>query len=429
MASATGLGLGCGGVAPDDETWTADQPVFVGDTVPPEDLALDPLGPQVEQQQGALLDGSSIAPPHVVYLRYADGSALPRTPINPCPRTAPAFTCQFAGNVKDCQKEIQSYLDDWYKDFNVVFTLDRPTTGAFFTEVVSSGGGDWCQASSSVAGIAPFYCDNLEGGVAYTFLGGRSAKETAIIVAQEQAHLVGLEHTDSRGDVMYPTLCPDCDGFQDVANKVRDDHCDRPTQNSYQLMLERLGPWPGGQKPTPFGCEDDTIPPTLTVMEPAANAMVPSTFVVRARATDACAVTKVAIKVSPAGLSAETKAEPFEWTLTNMKGKQTVTLTATDKGGRTTTSTVTVTISGTTAPGTGGAPGAGGAGGASMNTGGTAGTAAVGERDPATIPGGCQLAACDVGRDGARGGDDGALATWFLAALGLLVSRRRRGRA
>ena len=92
---------------------------------------------------------------------------------------------------------MQSYLDRWYADFNVVFTLTRPTSGQFYTEVVSSGGGAWCGVDAKVAGVAPFLCKDIAGGVAYTFMGGEDAKQTAVIIAQEQAHLVGLEHTAS----------------------------------------------------------------------------------------------------------------------------------------------------------------------------------------------------------------------------------------
>jgi hypothetical protein len=87
--------------------------------------------------------------------------------------------------------------------------------------------------------------------VAYIFKGGRDAKETAIAISQEQAHLVGLEHTATDADAMDATFCTSCDGFQDADNVVTGDWCDRPVQNSYRLMAERLGVWPGGNKPSP----------------------------------------------------------------------------------------------------------------------------------------------------------------------------------
>ena len=46
-------------------------------------------------------------------------------------------------------------------------------------------------STASVAGVAPFLCQDLHGGVAYTLDGGANAHDTAVIIAQEQAHLLG----------------------------------------------------------------------------------------------------------------------------------------------------------------------------------------------------------------------------------------------
>src|SRR3569623_192133 len=285
---------------------------------------------------------ANVSAPNIVYLDYADGSPTPNINPNACQGTPPKFACQFASNVKDCQKQIQAYLDKWYADFNVVFTLPRPTSGPFYTEVVSSGGGAWCQASANTAGIAPFYCKDLGGGVAYTFMGGQNAKDTAIIIAQEQAHLVGLEHTKSTHDVMDPTICPNCDGFEDTTNQIDGDRCGWSTQNSYQRMLNQLGPWPGGVKPTPFGCDPDSVAPYVSILSPANNARVTSTFDVSVRATDDCAVKSVSVKVSPMGLQTSSTTPPYYWTLTQIRGQQTLTVTASDASGKSTTTSSVV---------------------------------------------------------------------------------------
>ena len=152
--------------------------------------------------------------PKVFYLHYADGSELPKVNYDACGgKTPPKFECTFAPTLVECQRQIQAYLDAWYADFNIIFTLTRPTSGKYYTEVISSGGGAWCKAEDKVAGVAPFLCKDLDGGVAYTFQGGRSAKETAVIIAQEQAHLLGLQHTTNPRDILYPTICTDCEGF------------------------------------------------------------------------------------------------------------------------------------------------------------------------------------------------------------------------
>ena len=170
----------------------------------------------------------------------------------------PKFECSFAPTLVECQRQIQAYLDAWYADFNVIFTLTRPTSGKYYTEVVSSGGGAWCKVDDKVAGVAPFLCKDLQGGVAYTFQGGRSARETAVIIAQEQAHLLGLEHTTNPHDIMFPTISTDTTASSTTTAAVTGDRCDRATQNSYQMMKKALGAWPGGPKPSAFGCIEDT---------------------------------------------------------------------------------------------------------------------------------------------------------------------------
>jgi hypothetical protein len=303
-------------------------------------------GGDVERVSSALSgDDQGGAQPNVFYLFYATGQDLPTTDYNACSGMGPPpkFKCTFAPTLAECQRQIQAYLDKWYADMNIVFTLTRPTSGKFYTEVISSGGGAWCQADAKVAGIAPFLCKDLQGGVSYTFLGGQSAKQTAVIIAQEQAHLVGLEHVTSPTDLMYPSICTDCDGFQDKDLPIDNDRCDRGTQNSYEMLKQRLGAWKGGPKPSVFGCSNDTVPPTLTILDPAPNATVPKNFALRVDAKDDCDLAEVQVEVAPQGLKATSYAPPYVWDLANISGHQTITVTAVDGFGHVTMDTVSIT--------------------------------------------------------------------------------------
>jgi hypothetical protein len=297
--------------------------------------------------------------------------------------------------------------------------------------VISSGGGAWCNAGPNTAGIAPFYCRDLGGGVAYTFMGGQNAKDTAIIIAQEQAHLVGLEHTKSTHDVMDPTICPDCDGFEDKSNQIDGDRCGWSSQNSYQKMLSQLGAWPGGVKPTPFGCDPDSSAPSVFILSPANNARVAGTFDVSVRATDDCAVKSVSVKVSPMGLQTTSSSPPYSWTLTQIRGQQTITVTASDASGKSSTTSVVVN-----APGSdGGVADAGSAGdaGASDAKGTDAGKTDAQKPDAVAAPdaGSDGTAAvsngsaggCDVAGGGAKGA---ALGLILMAGLLLATARRPR---
>jgi hypothetical protein len=356
LATLPAIGAGCGG-----EEW---QPSGVGpaiDHVGDTQALADPTAGAtmsgdmvampastdhgVERVQSALSsgNGNGAGEPNVFYLFYANGKDVAASGPNACQGTPPKFNCQFAPTLAECQRQIQAYLDKWYADFNIVFTLTRPTSGKYYTEVVSSGGGAWCNASSKVAGVAPFLCSDLDGGVSYTFLGGQSAKQTAVIIAQEQAHLVGLEHVTSTTDIMYPSICTDCDGFQDKELPIDGDRCDRGTQNSYQMLKQRLGAWPGGPKPSAFGCVNDTVPPTVKIIDPAPNEMVASSFSLRVEAKDDCDLTEVQVQVSPQGLKATSYAPPYEWDLANISGHQTITVTAIDGMGHVTKDSVSIT--------------------------------------------------------------------------------------
>jgi hypothetical protein len=356
LAVLPALGAGCGGdegppagAGPSiDETHAPSDPTagatLGGDMVT---MPAPPGGGGVERAQGALSSGdgsgNGAGEPNVFYLFYANGKDVPSNGPNACNGTPPKFVCNFAPTLAECQRQIQAYLDKWYADFNIVFTLTRPTSGKYYTEIVSSGGGTWCNAASNVAGIAPFLCSDLDGGTSYTLLGGQSAKQTAVIIAQEQAHLVGLEHVKSTTDIMYPSICTDCDGFTDAELPIDGDKCDRATQNSYQMLKDRLGAWPGGPKPSAFGCMDDTMPPTVKITDPVQNEMVPSNFTLHVDAKDDCNLTEVQVQISPQGLKATSYAPPFEWDLANISGHQTITVTAVDGLGHVSTDTVSIT--------------------------------------------------------------------------------------
>lgn len=397
--------LGCG---PQQE-----EPVGVGVVPGSDDLVMATDSSNVVLQAPA----DPTAAPRVFFLDYADGTPLPQTNPDPCNKTAPKFVCDFAPTLKECEQQIQTYLDKWYANFNIVFTLNRPTSGWFYTEVVSSGGGTWCNASSRVAGIAPFLCSDLQGGVAYTFAGGKSAKDTAIIIAQEQAHLVGLEHTLSTKDIMDPTVCPDCDGFENVDNQIQTDHCGRATQNSYQMMEDRLGIWTGGVKPTPFGCTNDRFAPSVQILTPANNATVQGSFQLSTVASDDCKVSMVSVRVMPMGLQTQSTSPPFDWTLTRITGRQTVTVTAVDPSGKTSSASILVN-----APASGSASGgAGGTGGATL----------PGQTDTASAAG-CNVGGCDIAGTG-PGGALSPLWVSMLVSLGVIAvvlsATRRRSPA
>ena len=212
--------------------------------------------------------------PAYLWLWYADGKPLPENPpacgdVKP----PPAFKCNYGVTIEDCQQQVQSYLDAWYANFNLIFTLTRPASGDYYA-VMITGDGSWCPdtstGTSTEAGVANANCNDNPGTAALVFECGHSAQKCATTIAHEHGHLVGLEHTVSTIDVMCETVLPTANGFEDNNDRILDDRyniCNLTKQNSYQQMLAALGAWPGGAKPSPVSSLPDAGAPDL----PAAN--------------------------------------------------------------------------------------------------------------------------------------------------------------
>jgi hypothetical protein len=219
------------------------------------------------------LSSAQTAKPSYLWLWYADGSAMPDSPQDCIDLgVPPPYQCNFGSSLKNCQVQVQTYLDAWYKDLNLVFTFTRPPSTSYYTVVITSG---WPRCATEAAELTGGSASN-EGGIArgYTCDGapseqtaiaiacGKNAHDCAAIIAHEHGHLVGLAHTTSTPDamasttdVMNPWIQSTAAGFENKALAVVQDSadvCQSPTQNSYQRMLSALGPWPGGTKPSPL---------------------------------------------------------------------------------------------------------------------------------------------------------------------------------
>jgi hypothetical protein len=215
----------------------------------------------------------------VVYLWYADGGPVPVNTT--CAGTPPPFTCDFAPTTVACKRAVQAYLDAWYADLDVVFTLSKPA-GEYDTVVITRDGA-WCGVTPQNLGrgmLAPM-CQDVKTGYAITYQCATDAKLCASIIAQEQAHLVGLEHTVSEFDVMNVNFVTERHmGFEDHLNAVAHPFQCQREQNSYQLMKQRVGAWMGGPKPGPFdpevdggadgGAVEDAAPADVAVPDAAA---------------------------------------------------------------------------------------------------------------------------------------------------------------
>ena len=207
------------------------------------------------------MSGRPPGKPAYLWLWYPEQGSDYNTDLGPyCSNLTPTpYSCTFGPTVEDCKRQIQAYLDLWYADFNLVFTFTRPNAD-YYKMVITSDGG-WCPHESTegeVAGLAfSSGCNDITGYSGYALECGDSAHDCAVVIAHEHAHMVGLEHTDSITDIMNRRVQAKADGFDNQENMTVDDTCDYLTQNSYQRMIDVLGPWPGGAKPSPFASTPD----------------------------------------------------------------------------------------------------------------------------------------------------------------------------
>jgi hypothetical protein len=140
----------------------------------------------------------------------------------------------YSGNAAQRAAVVQVIRND-FRDFNIHVTDVRPSSGDYDMEMI----GDWMPApQGGFAGVAPSLdCFNGEGGeVSFTLDYTGSASGIAKAVLQEIAHTWGMEHVDSKGDLLYPgwrrcpssrERCPESPIGARSGRRARSVHCGR----------------------------------------------------------------------------------------------------------------------------------------------------------------------------------------------------------
>ncbi len=192
-----------------------------------------------------------------------------------------------------------SCIRDEYARFNVEVT-DADPGAATHIEAVVGGSPTDLGLATNVGGVAPMYgdCSIVERAIVYIFAGRFSSPQTQCeIAAQEIAHAYGLDHEFLCEDPM--TYLGGCGHktFQDRTvscgeYQARACMCSGQ-QNSYRVLLDRLGP--AGATPPPPPPTGDVTAPTVSVVSPAQGATPPGNTTLRviAQASDDVGVTKV----------------------------------------------------------------------------------------------------------------------------------------
>lgn len=139
-----------------------------------------------------------------------------------------------------------------FAPFNVTVTDRPPTDGKdYVLTVVGGRPGDLGVTDGHVGGLAPFNGDVIARPVVFAFSAqlGNSVTQVCETIGMEVAHAYGLDHGYLCSDVM--TYLRPCGSKKFVDKDVRCGegkarNCEggAPTQNSYQRLMQVLGPRP-----------------------------------------------------------------------------------------------------------------------------------------------------------------------------------------
>ena len=229
-----------------------------------------------------------------------------------------------------------------YAPFDVQITDQDPGSTPHFELMV--GGSSTDIGVDGAGGVAPFIpCDGdlQDNVISFVFSAETSNLDYLCwAAAQETSHVFGLDHEMNAKDPMTylspPIKKP---GFQNEAvpcgeNQNRTCYCGNPTQNSYQYLMDTMGP-------------AHLDPATLQITTPADGAWVKPGFPVRADAMSQLSVDSGELDID--GAMASSVAAPplaFNAPTSLAGGDHTIKVTATDAGARMFSASVNVHLVG-----------------------------------------------------------------------------------
>lgn len=287
---------------------------------------------------------------HVIYLNNCKPSGCQLHPGNNNATTNTSSipnsnsTVQpFSGSDATWQAVVQC-VKQTYADFDVEIVTDRPASGNYHMAIVAGTPGN-VQQGNGVLGVSPFSCGYIPNAISFTFanLVANDVNEICWTVSQETAHSWGLDHKyDNRDPMTYLETGPATKRFQNeagVCGEYNSRQCScsysgtgTAKMNSYAVIMNTFGP------NTP-----DTVPPSVTITFPTEGTQVNTGFPVKTTVTDDRTVEKVTFKLDGAEIKTLTDA-PYNFSAptTLGQGRHKVEVTAIDRGGNATTSTVNV---------------------------------------------------------------------------------------
>jgi uncharacterized protein (TIGR03382 family) len=225
-------------------------------------------------------------------------------------------------------------LRSMFAPFDVAIVESDPGPNVQHMEAVFGGTPSQLGMSGNIAGVSPFssQCKVIENSVVFTFTDviPQNAQVACEVMAQEIAHSYGLDHEMLASDPMtylsyngkrtFKNQAAQCGESSPRDCGIQGQNRCRDSQNSYAILLERIGAAGTG----------DVDAPQVAITSPAADAVVASQFTVTATATDDVAVKLAVLKIDGVMMGSLTAA-PWQFTTPTLSaGKHLIEVEASD---------------------------------------------------------------------------------------------------
>jgi MYXO-CTERM domain-containing protein len=241
--------------------------------------------------------------------------------------------------IMDCTRTMWS-------PFNVLVTDVDPGNVPHMESIVTTLSST-INMDPNVGGVSPYTigCDVIPNSIVFTFAEafGGDPETICEVMGQEMAHSIGLDHQMLASDPMtylqynglqaFRNETVSCGEYQNRACGLQGE-CGA-TQNSYQMLLERVGTGGGGENGIP----------SIAITSPSPGANVPPSFTVTTDATDDTGVASVELWVDGALTDTRTAA-PWSFEVSDLlEGAHSLQTIVYDVGGQSATAQVSVTVS------------------------------------------------------------------------------------
>jgi MYXO-CTERM domain-containing protein len=295
--------------------------------------------------------GTALAKTRTIYLNHLGATLSPGN--NDSQRQTSTVVTQvseisgWSASAADWAATVSCMAEIWAR-FDVTITDVDPGATPHM-EALFGGSPSDINLPSNIGGISPFTndCSVIESSIVFAFTDNLSKRPRSIceIMSQEIAHSYGLDHELAADDPMtYLPYSGDRE-FQDrdvACGETKERPCGvsgqacRPSQNSYQLLRDRLG-----------SADRDREPPSVGISAPAESATVAAGFMITAIASDNISVHSVAFYLD-GDLIGTATGTPYQLTTDPrlVRGSHVILVEAIDDDGNTATEARVIVVEG-----------------------------------------------------------------------------------